>query len=171
MSNRRKERKVERAARRAATTVHLNIVSLIDIFAILVFYLLVNALVVEVLPNPKALKLPESVVKDQPRTAVVITVSREDILVDNRPVLSVAEAEATEGSLLPRLKSELLLSPLMRVEGDAMGRVTRGEVNILADRTIPYRLLKKVMATCTEARFARISLAVTEKKGAGEEAP
>ena len=165
MSSRRRDRRTERAVRRKGQTVVINIVSLIDIFAMLVFYLLVNALVVEVIPSPRSLTLPESVIKDQPRLSVTIVVTPDNILVDNQPVMSTAQALAADVKLLAPLKSALLLAPLMQVEGDAKNRLTRGEVNIVADKSIPYRLLKKVMATCTDTRFARISLAVVEKKG------
>lgn len=166
----RKQRIVKRLARlerQAGRDTEMNIVSLIDIFAILVFYLLVNALVVEILPNPKALKLPESVIQEEPRENTLVQVTLDDVLVNNRRVMSVAEAIAVEGNILPGLKSELMAAPLMQTPGAAAGAVTRGEVNIMADKAIPYQVLKKVMATCTETRFAKISLAVIEKHGAG----
>jgi biopolymer transport protein ExbD len=165
MSSRRRDRRAERTVKRKKTGVVINIVSLIDIFAILVFYLLVNALVVQVIPSPRSLKLPESAIKEQPRQTVTIIVTPDDILVDNRSVMSTQQALQADVKLLAPLKSALLLAPLMQVEGDTQNRLTRGEVNIVADKSIPYRLLKKVMATCTDTRFARISLAVVEKKG------
>lgn len=167
MSSRRRERRKERAQRRKIRAVAINIVSLIDIFAILVFYLLVNALVVEVIPSPRSLTLPESAIEDEPRQAVTIVVTTEEILVDNRSVMPIDAATAPDVKLLAPLQSQLLLSPLIRVQGDPENRISRGEVNIVADKSIPYSLLKKVMATCTEARFAKISLAVVEKKGDG----
>jgi biopolymer transport protein ExbD len=166
MSSRRRERRTEKAVRRKKSAVAINIVSLIDIFAILVFYLLVNALVVEVIPSPRSLKLPESAIKEQPRPTVTIVVTTEDILVDNRTVMATQQALQPDVKLLAPLKSALLLAPLMQVEGDTQNRLTRGEINIVADKSIPYHLLKKIMATCTDTRFARISLAVVEKKGA-----
>ena len=165
MSSRRRERRAERTVKRKQGAVVINIVSLIDIFAILVFYLLVNALVVEVIPSPRSLKLPESAIKEQPRQTVTIIVTPDDVLVDNRSVMSTQQALKADVKLLAPLKSALLLAPLMQVEGDTQNRLTRGEVNIVADKSIPYSLLKKVMATCTDTRFARISLAVVEKKG------
>jgi biopolymer transport protein ExbD len=167
MSSRRRERRDERAVRRKGRAGAINIVSLIDIFAILVFYLLVNALVVEVIPSPRSLTLPESAVKEDPRPTTTIVVTPDDILVDNQSVMSTQSALDTKGQVLNPLKTALLLAPLMQVEGDAQNRLTRGEVNIVADKGIPYHLLKKVMGTCTETRFARISLAVVEKKGGG----
>ncbi|WP_245586241.1 ExbD/TolR family protein [Solimonas soli] len=160
----------KRAARKwriAGHEVEMNVVSLIDIFAILVFYLLVNALAVEVLPSPQALQLPKSVVKEEPKQTTVIVVTKNDILVDNVRVMGTDDAAAVGNGFLPALKTELLRAPLMRVEGQDAASVTRGDVNIMADKAIPYEVLKKVMATCTEARFAKISLAVLEKKRGG----
>jgi biopolymer transport protein ExbD len=165
VSSRRRERRNEKAVRRQKNVVVINIVSLIDIFAILVFYLLVNALVVEVIPSPRSLKLPESVNKEQPRQTTTIIVTADDILVDNKPVMPTSQALGADVRVLAGLKSALLLAPLMQVAGDTRNQLTRGEVNIVADKSIPYHLLKKVMATCTDTRFARISLAVVEKKG------
>lgn len=162
----RKTRRLERENRHSARDVEINIVSLIDIFAILVFYLLVNALVVEILPSPQTLKLPESAIEEQPRETTVILVTKDDILVNNTRVMSTAEALASDGVFLAALKFELMRAPLMRVE-NASTQTTRGEINIMADKSIPYRLLKKVMATCTETRFAKISLAVVEKGDGG----
>jgi biopolymer transport protein ExbD len=168
MSSRRRERRQERQARRAGRTVALNIVSLIDVFAILVFYLLVNALTVEVIPSPKALKLPESVVQEQPRPTLSLIVTTEEILVDNQSVMRTAQALGAGNRPLVPLRTALQRTPLQPpAEKDAAGGFTRGEVNILADKSIPFRLLKKVMATCSEARFAHISLAVIEKGSGG----
>lgn len=164
MKKERTAKRLERKSRQAGREVELNIVSLIDIFAMLVFYLLVNALVVQILPNPQALKLPESVVQEDPRETVLIQVTLNDVLVNNVRVMSTADAAAAQGNVLAPLKSELANAPLAPTPG-AEGQMTRGEVNIMADKAIPYQLLKKVMATCTDARFARISLAVIEKQG------
>lgn len=162
----RRARKIVRELRRSAREGELNVVSLIDIFAILVFYLLVNALVVQILPSPKALKLPESVAKQEPRETVLILVTNEDILVNNQKVMSTADAAAATVSVLPDLKYKLNEQTLMQVEGGAAGQVTRGDVNIMADKSIPFHILRKVMATCSDTRFAKISLAVVEKEGA-----
>ncbi len=42
------------------------------------------------------------------------------------------------------------------------------EVTILADRSVPFSVVKKVMSTCTSQGFGRISLAVLQK---GSETP
>lgn len=160
-------KRAQRKFRLAGHEVEMNVVSLIDIFAILVFYLLVNALTVEILPSPNSLQLPKSVVHQEPKQTPVIVVSKNDILVDNVRVMTTADIAKIDGGFIPKLKEELLRKPLMRVADADADSVTRGDVNIMADKAIPYEVLKKVMATCTEARFAKISLAVIEKKGGG----
>lgn len=162
----RRARKIVRELRKQAREGELNVVSLIDIFAILVFYLLVNALVVEILPSPRALKLPESIAQEEPVQNVLILVTPEDIIVDNQKVMSTADAAASNAKLLPELKYRLNEQALMQVESGQAGQVTRGNVNIMADKSIPFHVLKKVMATCSDTRFAKISLAVVEKEGA-----
>jgi len=143
----------------------LNLASLMDIFTILVFFLLVNSSQVEVLPNARALALPESVATAGPRQTVLLMITHDDILVNNERVMSVDDAANTTGTVLGPLKSRLLQEALIPVLGAGSGAVSRGEINVMADKDIPYQLIKKVMATCTEARFAQISLAVAHREG------
>lgn len=167
MSNGKRALRRNKRELKKGRDVEINIVSLIDIFAILVFYLLVNALVVEILPNPQALKLPESAADEQPRQTTVVLVTKDDILVDQRKVMTTVDALNSTTPSLNALKLDLQQTPLMQIEGQA-GQLTRGEINIMADKSIPYHLLKKIIATCTEARFASISLAVLEKSDGGQ---
>ncbi|MDD3761997.1 MAG: biopolymer transporter ExbD [Nevskiales bacterium] len=145
----------------------LSLTSLMDIFTILVFFLLVNSSQVEVLPNPRSLELPASVAVTGPRETVLLMISKEQILLDNEPVMSIEDALNTTGNVLGPLKSRLLQEGLMPVVGAEAGAVSRGEINIMADKDIPYQLIKKVMATCSEARFAKISLAVAHREAGG----
>ena len=141
-----------------------NLVSMMDIFTILVFFLLVNSSTIEVLPNPKSLELPDSVAEERARETVILMVTKDEILVAGKPIMSVAAAEASEAAVLRELKYELNLSPTSYTD-DGERRLTRGEINIMADKNTPYAVIKKVMATASDARFARISLAVMQKPG------
>src|SRR5262249_32385393 len=100
------QKRAERAARNKSL-VDLNLVSLIDIFTILIFFLLANASEVEVLPSAKAVRLPESTAEKHPKETVVVVVSNEDILVQGRRVASVSEAMKSSGDLIEPLKAEL----------------------------------------------------------------
>lgn len=149
-----------RSKKRASQIPELNVVSLMDIFTILVFFLLANSANIEVLPNPEAMQLPESLAQQPPREMPVLMITEHDILVGGTRVMPLAAALRAPGPVLQELKSLLQQLPLRAVAG---GTHTRGEINIMADREIPYSLLKKVMVTCTDARFNKISLAVTQR--------
>jgi len=156
----RRASRLMRSKKRARQLPALNIVSLMDIFTILVFFLLANSANIEVLPNPEAMQLPESLAQQPPRERPVLMITEREILVGGTRVMPLAAALRAPGPVLQDLKSLLQQLPLRAVAG---GTHTRGEINIMADREIPYSLLKKVMVTCTDARFNKISLAVTQR--------
>lgn len=156
----------KRAARRNrnTSTVDLNLVSLIDIFTILIFFLLINTGVAEVLPNSKSIKLPESTAEKQPRETLTVLVSASDIVVEGRKVATVGDVIDKESDVIPGLKAELdllLARPVVRAENEAQKKA----ITILGDREIPYRLLRKVMVTCARAGFTDVSFAVQKKGG------
>jgi len=153
---RRLHRMIRRQEKRGPVT--LNIVSMIDVFTTLVFFLLITTTSVQALRNPKALSLPNSLSQQQPTDTPLLMVSRTDITLQGRFVMSVDDAQRGGTTLAP-LRLALLQADLQQVAGKA-GAQTRGEINIMADRDTSYALLKKVMDTCGEAQFARISLSV-----------
>ncbi len=141
----------------------LNLVSLMDIFTILVFFLLVNSSDVQTLPNAKDMKLPESIAEKKPEETVTILIGRTDILVQGAPVANIEEVMATKGNDIPALREALLSQNDRVLRREARDDVAGREVTILGDKDIPYRLLKKVMATCTASDYGQISLAVLQK--------
>lgn len=167
---RRAMRKIRRV-KRQSTVASINLVSMIDMFVILIIYLLVNTAAVQVI-GAEQVDLPRSLSLEPPRETVSVIISSTDILVDGEPVMKVADAEADKAPVLETLKARLLQeSPPTpsQQEATAKGEADEGgEVNILADKNIPYSLLKRVMATCTAAQFDRISLGVIPKAGGTE---
>ena len=141
----------------------LNLVSLMDIFTILVFFLLVNSSDVETLPNTKDIQLPESIAEDKAKESVVIMIGEEDILVQGKAVVKVANVLATTGNDIPALREALKSQNDRVLRRTAQDDIAGREVTIMGDKDIPYRLLKKVMATCTESDYGQISLAVLQK--------
>lgn len=155
----------KRAARkeRNHSGLDMNLVALIDIFTILIFFLM-SSTGVEILSTAQAIKLPQSTAEKMPREMLVVTVSATDILVDGRKVASVAEAMGTDGDLIPALKAELELHAgrtVLRKENEAQNQ----SVTIMGDKEIPYRLLRKVMFTAARANYSDVSFAVTQKAG------
>lgn len=157
----------KRAARkgRNPSMVDMNLVSLIDIFTILIFFLLANATEVETLPSAKQVKLPESTAEKAPKETLVVVVSAEDILVQGRKVASVADVMATASDLIEPLKAELDLQSSRQVIRKDNAAKTQA-ITIMGDKGIPYRLLRKVMFTCARANFSDVSFAVQRKNKA-----
>lgn len=156
----RMERRHDRGKRSGSP---LNLVSLMDIFTILVFFLLVNSSDVEVLPNAKDIQLPESIAEEKAKETVVILIGDEDILVQGTPVARVADVMAVAGNDIPELREALTSQNDRVLRREAQDDIAGREVTIMGDRDIPYRLLKKVMATCTASEYGQISLAVMQK--------
>lgn len=156
-------KRMEKHHKRHGGAGALNLVSLMDIFTILVFFLLVNSSDVETLPNAKDLQLPESIAEEKAKETVVILIGETDIIVQGTPVAKVADVMATKGNDIPALRKALLSQNDRVLRRTAQADVTAREVTIMGDKDIPYRLLKKVMATCTQSDYGRISLAVLQK--------
>ena len=158
MSMTPRQRRAERRSRHS-NAVDMNLVSLIDVFTILIFFLLSNSGGVETLPSPKAVKLPESFAEKAPRETVIVVVSGTEILVGGRKVASVADVLATEGDMILPLKAELELQAsrqVIRKENEADSK----RLTIMGDKDIPYRLLRKIMFTGARANFSDVSFAV-----------
>jgi biopolymer transport protein ExbD len=162
MSMTPRQRRAERRNRNQ-NVVDMNLVSLIDVFTILIFFLLSNSGGVEVLPSPKAVMLPESIAQVQPRDTVVVVVSATEIIVDGRKIANVADVIDTTDDTIDPLKTELDFQasrPSIHKEGDlATGKL----LTIMGDKDIPYRLLRKIMATSAKANFADVSFAVRQR--------
>ncbi len=157
----RKAKRMEKHHKRKAMG-GLNLISLMDIFTILVFFLLVNSQEVETLPNAKDIQLPESYAEEKARENVVVMITNEHILVQGRAVATMEEVAQQDGVVIAGLENALRLQTEKRLLKDDNASVADREVTIMGDRELPYNLLKKVMASCTAADYGRISLAVTQ---------
>jgi biopolymer transport protein ExbD len=146
-------------------TATLNLVSLMDIFTILVFFLMVNSSEVEVLQTSSKIKLPDSTSEKRPENRIIISVSKDDLVVQGRPVATVSEASDPAVSVIAGLAEEL------NYQATRKGVIPEGglEVTIMGDHELPYWLLKKVMLTCQQTDFAKISLAVNRLPSADDE--
>ena len=155
--------RMEKHHKRNKANGGLNLVSLMDIFTILVFFLLVNSSDVEELPNQKDIQLPESIAEQKASESVIIMIGDENILVQGEVVANVAEVLAATGNDIPSVREALKSQNDRVLRREANDDITQREVTIMGDREIPYRLLKKVMATATQADYGKISLAVLQK--------
>jgi biopolymer transport protein ExbD len=147
---------------RNQSMVDMNLVSLIDVFTILIFFLLSNTGGVETLASPRAVKLPESMSQKAPKETLLVVVTGTEILVGGKVVSSVNDAMKVDGDLIQPLKAELDVEAsreVIRKENEADSK----RITIMGDKDIPYRLLRKVMVTAARAGYADVSFAVRQR--------
>jgi biopolymer transport protein TolR len=140
-----------------------NLVSLMDIFTILVFFLLVNSAETQDLPSTEQVKLPESISEKKPEDTAVVMVTETEVLVQNKVVAARADVEASKAIYVPEIRDELLLIGQRAVGITSKAKSAKKEVTIMGDRAIPFKLLKKIMSSCTAAGYETINLAVIQK--------
>jgi len=159
----RNSRRMKRMGRNKRKVTGLNLTPLMDVFTILVFFLLFHSSGGDILETPKHIKLPDSVVETKPRETVVIMVSPEVVLVQGEAVISTPELFDDRIGMVDEVTVRL-----EQLERNIIGISTKTvaeskEITLLADKTIPFKVLKKIMSTCTASGYGRISLAVVQK--------
>jgi biopolymer transport protein TolR len=138
----------------------LALIPMIDMLTILVVYLLVHAADMDILPNSKNISIPQSLSEQKPRQATVVTVTRDMLYVNGEPVLSVAELGAA-----PEPVVEVLRAALGRqAAGVIAGSEARREVTVMAEKSLPYSVLRKIVASSSAAEYTKVSLAVVERE-------
>jgi len=140
----------------------LNLVSLMDIFTILVFFLLVSSSNVQQMPNNKDVRLPTSVAQKSPKETLVISITRSDILVQGRKVIDIAAILNSAEPVITSLQKELQFhagNSALKLADAKKGRA----VTIMGDENLPYALLRKILATCRQANYTHIAFAAMQK--------
>ncbi len=145
----------------------INLVSMIDMLTVLVFFLLVYTTnEIEILPSAKDVQLPQSIAEQPAREAVVVIVSETEILINGESLGKNSDILASRELIIPRLKTalenEVERSVLTESGLSEEEQIANREVTIMADKEIPYQLLKRVMATSTAADYGQLSLAVLQ---------
>lgn len=159
----RESRRIRRMARNRKKIPGLNLTSLMDVFTILVFFLLANSETSQVMTPPKQIQLPSSVVESKPRETVVIIVGAEQVVVQGEAIISTRDLIDSQEGFIPEISQRLVLLGKSVIGISEKTIEDSGEVTILADKEIPFNALKKVMSTCTISGYGKISLAVQQK--------
>jgi biopolymer transport protein ExbD len=153
-------RRMARNHRRMQSAAKLTLVPIIDIFTMLLFFLMMNTGNVEVLDLDKTIKLPQSSSDRRPDETVLVKINNQDILVQGRVVAKVADVLAGNEEEIAGLRRELDLCSARKLETTENEKAHGRAVTIMGDQQVPYRLLKRVMTTCAQADFRDIALAV-----------
>lgn len=160
MKQSRRARRMHRRHAQAAHDAELNLTSMTDFFTVLVTVLLVYSLHVQMLPTPENMVLPTSTATENlHQKAVAIMLTHDGILVNGEPVIGYQQMRTSDSQTIPALTAALLQAAPERAQTPS----ARGRVAIMADKELPFRLIRKVMVTTTAAEFSRISLAVLQE--------
>ena len=159
----RNTRRIKRMSRNRLKITKMNLTSLMDVFTILVFFLLVNSGSVEVVEAPKDVKLPESRVESKPRETVVISISAEEVLVQGKLVAFVEDIINNKENAVEPINARLAELKESVIGINTQTVAASQEVTILADRSVPFTVVKTVMSTCTAEGYENVSLAVIQK--------
>ena len=159
----RNSRRIKRMGRNRLKITKMNLTSLMDVFTILVFFLLVNSGSVELVEAPKDVKLPESFEESKPRETVVVAVSPETVMVQGKVVALVPDILEDKEAVLDPLADRLAELKENIVGPATLAVAGSQEVTILADKSVPFIVVRKVMSACTGEGYENVSLAVIQK--------
>jgi biopolymer transport protein TolR len=139
----------------------LNLIPLIDVMSVLVAFLLIYTADVATVQNSKDVEIPQSTADTQAQQSVVVMITKDHVFVQGEMVADVADVNASMEPLVEPLR-RVLDRPMLLGSGGEAGKASR-EVTVIADKSLPFELVRKVMATCTATTYGKISLAVLQK--------
>jgi biopolymer transport protein ExbD len=144
------------------------LIPFIDMMTILVVFLLVHTADVDILPNTKSISIPQSVSQLKPHETVVVMATKDMIFVNGRPVTPISEilSMPDDQSIVAPLRAALVAQADTVLRDAAKDDQAAREITIMGDKNLPYRVLKRLMATCTDANYGKVSLAVVEQERA-----
>ncbi len=145
--------------------VNLNLIPMMDILSVLVFFLLFHSFN-GTLPEQR-LTLPQSVVETKPRTTLAISVTPEAVMIQGKPVIRTADLYDDRIGIVREITERLEQIQPNRISNKTVAETETREITVLADKTIPFKVLKKIMTSCTASGYGKISLAVIQKAGHG----
>ncbi len=151
----------------------LMLTSLVDMFSIIVIFLLMNfSANGEILYMTKDIKLPSAQHGGQLERAPVISVSADSVTFDGKQIATTEDLQKGDVLNVPELE-DVLREERRRYEQIHVNdpeHPFKGLVNVQADRKIPFKVIKRVMFSCNQSGFGNISFAALAKT-AGEGKP
>lgn len=161
-------KRMVRHHKRLSAQGKLSLVSLMDIFTILVFFLMLNASDVQVLQTDRSLTLPKSTADAAAEEQLLLLVNAQQLVLEGQPVMLLEDVISDRDGALEPLANELrtriqLRQSTVMSSATAANAMPQGEgfaITIMGDHQIEYRALKKIMQTCAQLGYTNISLAV-----------
>jgi biopolymer transport protein ExbD len=158
--------RIKRHRQRRHGANHFALIPFIDMMTILIVFLLAHTAEVDILPNSKNIAIPQSISDRKPSAAVVVMITKDSVYVDGKLVGSVAQVVANSGQVFAPLKAALMAQSDLILSTAQQKDISKREVTIMGDKSIPYSVLKKIMLTCSDAEYGKVSFAVVERERA-----
>ena len=158
--------RIKRHRQRRHGANHFALIPFIDMMTILVVFLLAHTAEVDILPNTKNISIPQSLSDRKPSAAVVVLITKDSVYVDGQVVGSLNDVVADQGPFFAPLKAALVAQNARSLNSAQKTDISKREVTIMGDKSIPYSVLKKIMLTCSEAEYGKVSFAVVERERA-----
>jgi biopolymer transport protein ExbD len=156
--------RIKRHRQRKHGASHFALVPFIDMMTILVVFLLAHTAEVDILPNTKNISIPQSISERKPSAAIVVMITTDSLYVDGQPVGTLQELIKNQGPFFAPLKNALMAQNERSLQKQT--DIAKREVTIMGDKSTPYAVLKKIMMTCSEAEYGKVSFAVVEREKA-----
>jgi biopolymer transport protein ExbD len=157
--------RIKRHRKRHHGASHVALVPFIDMMTILVVFLLAHTADVDILPNTKNISIPQSLSERKPDAAVVIMITKDSLFVDGQLIGPLSDVVANQAPSFAPLKDALVAQNAKTLRGEQTD-IAKREVTIMGDKSTPYSVLKKIMLTCSEAEYGKVSFAVVERERA-----
>jgi biopolymer transport protein TolR len=158
--------RIRRHRQRRHGANHFALIPFIDMMTILVVFLLAHTAEVDILPNTKNISIPQSLSDRKPSAAVVVMITKDSVYVDGQLIGSVNDVASNQGPFYAPLKAALVAQNDRSLHAAQPTDIAKREVTIMGDKSTPYSLLKKIMMSCSEADYGKVSFAVVERERA-----
>jgi biopolymer transport protein TolR len=156
--------RIKRHRKRRHGGSHYVLIPFIDMMTILVVFLLAHTAEVDILPNTKNISIPQSLSDRKPSAAIVVMITKDSVYVDGLLVGSLSDVVANQGPFFAPLKTALMAQNDRSLRSAEKTDIAKREVTIMGDKSTPYSVLKKIMLTCSEAEYGKVSFAVVERE-------
>ncbi len=180
----KRDRKHKTVTGKRSATASLSLTSMVDMFTILVVFLLMNfSSTGEIIYIPKDVKLPKASETKELKPAHVVSVTTDSITLERETVAKLDDVKNMPKSewLIPRLKERLaaafkdddvkatkdaasLRNNLPGAQKTDKPKEEQHKVTVQADRDMDFLTVKRIMFTVTEAGAQEINFAVQKKE-------
>ncbi len=142
--------------------IKVNLTSMMDMFTIILVFLLKSYSTEGSLIQPSEfLTLPKSNIEKAPEVALDLVISKEWIMVNHEPIIKTSDVIDQESFIIQPLQKKLdVYSREAKKMEELYGTKFSGKVTIQGDKSIAYKLLVKVMATCGRSSYPNMRLVV-----------